>query len=125
MGDLISFYGATDGSNTTGTFTLNSEWLENTVTQIKIPRGKAAKIWVFEQSNKAGRVQIKYTDDGGTTWNILKVLTLPSDGHLEIDPRKPVMFTSRNDSTYVRFDWDQDTADDMYIEVNIEFSEFE
>lgn len=123
--DLMSFYGETDGTNTTGTFTLSSEWLENTVTQIKIPRGLAAKIWVYEQSDQAGKVILKYTVDGGTNWVNKKKITLASAGHLEIDPRKPIMVTSRNDNTYIRFDWEQDTAAVMSIEIVIEFSEFE
>ena len=45
MGELITFYGSTDGSSTTGTVSLDSNILYSSVDYIRIPKGVKLKIW--------------------------------------------------------------------------------
>lgn len=121
MTDMIAIYGATDGSSTTGTFSLYSEWFESAVSYIKVDKGLSAKVWIFEVSGKAVDVLIDMSPDDGTTWINVKRIKLASDGHLELDHRKPVIITAKNSTTRFRLTWSQDAAGLSYINGVIEF----
>ena len=121
MPDMIPIYGETDGSSTTGTFDLDSEWFENAVSSIKIDKGLSAKLWIFEIAGKAVDVIVQYSTDGGLSWSTLKRISLPSDGSIDIDHRKPIIVTAKNDDTYIRLTWSQSTAGVSGVSGVIEF----
>jgi hypothetical protein len=123
MTDLIAIYGETDGTSATGTFNLKSEWFESAVSYIKVDKGLSAKIWIFEVSGKAVDVIISMSPDDGTTWIEVKRIKLASDGHLELDHRKPVIITAKNNTTRFRLTWSQAVAGLSYINGVIEFDQ--
>ena len=125
MSDLITFYGKTDGTNTTGTFDLDSDWVYKptgeTLTEIKIDRSMAAKIVNIQISGKPVIIHIEVSEDGGTNWKPIKSLELASEGELEKEFKKPLIILAKNDQTMLRFTWEQSTAGVSYLNVNIEF----
>jgi len=125
LSDLLTFYGETDGTSATGTFTLKSPQLYGTVTSIKLDKGLAAKIWGFEVDGKAVTVIVKYSTDGGDTWNSFKPIHLASEGHVDRDLRRPILIEAKNDETYFKIEWSQDTPGKSYVGITVEFDEME
>jgi len=123
MSDLIDLNGETDGSSTSGTFSLQSEWFENTVDYIKIDKGLAAKLWIMEISGAATDVIVQQSFDGGSSWSNVKRYNLTSDGHLELDNRRPIIMTGMQDDIQFRLQWSQDTAAKSYVNATVEFDE--
>ena len=126
-GDLINIWGETDGSNTTGRFTLKSDAFTNTPTEIVIPKGFKAKIWALEIAGEACDVIVKVSKDGGNTWTGLKTIKLSSAGNLSIEKRsRPIVtiseapYVSGTSGVLVRFDWSQATAAKTYFNALME-----
>jgi len=124
MADLMPLTGETDAASATGQFSLDSEWFESTVTYIKVDKGLAAKLWILELSGEPVDVIVEqnFSDPtDATAWKKLKVVSLPSAGHLELDHRKPIIITAKNDTTYFRLSWSQATAGKSYVNAVVEF----
>lgn len=124
--DVITFYGETDGSSTTGTFTLYSEAISGSVTTIRLDKGLKAKIWAKEISGAPVTVKILFTDDATVatpTWTTIDVETLASTGQLNLEKRKPRIIQFRTGKEAIRFDWSQSTAGKSYITIEIEIEE--
>jgi len=126
-GDLISVWGETDGSSTSGTFTLNSDAFTNTPTEIAIPKGFKAKIWAIEISGEACDVSIEISKDAGDTWKKVKTFKLASAGELTIEKKsRPLVVISETPyaagttGTLLKFTWSQTTAAKTYLNALIE-----
>jgi len=121
MPDMIPIYGETDGTSTTGTFDLYSEWFESEVSYIKIDKGLSAKLWILEIAGKAVDVTVEFSPDDGSNWIKVKKVSLPSDGHIDIDHRKPIIMTAKNSTSRFRITWSQSTAGVSSISGVVEF----
>ena len=126
-GDLINVWGETDGSNTTGTFTLKSDAFTNTPDSIAIPKGFKAKLWALEISGEACDVNLEISKDAGTTWQKVKTFKLVSAGELTIEKKsRPLVvisempYVSGTTGVLIRFTWSQATAAKTYINALIE-----
>ena len=128
-GDLINVWGETDGSNTTGTFTLKSDAFTNTPTEIAIPKGFKAKIWAIEVAGEACDVNIEVSKDGGNSWGSAKTFRLASSGELSIEKRsRPLVviseapYVANTSGALLRFTWSQGTAAKTYFNALIEIT---
>ena len=126
-GTLISVHGKTDGSNTTGTFSLECEWFENAVAYIKLDRGIVAKLWSIEASMNPVTVIVEFTHDvtvDTPTWTEVKRIHLASEGEVAHDKRRPILVvTGRSGKEAIRFRWSQSTAAESHITAILEFTE--
>jgi len=126
-GTMLTIYGETDGSSTTGNFTLKNEWFASDQTYIRIDKNLVAKVWAIEVSGNPVDVKIEFTHDvtvGSPTWQTLKVVSLPSSGEISLDKRKPIItITGKTGNEAIRFSWSQSTAAKSYLTVVIEFTE--
>ena len=126
-GTLIAVHGKTDGSSTTGDFSLESEWFESAVDYIRIDRGIVAKLWGIELSGNPVTVVVKYTHDvtvDTPTWKELKRIHLASEGEVAHDKRRPlIVITGRTGKEALRLSWVQTTAAESHITAQIEFVE--
>jgi len=71
MGVLFTVRGATDGSSTTGTFSLSGDLLQTAVSYIRIPKGMKLKVWCKRISGEPVEVIMEYTHDvtaASPTW---------------------------------------------------------
>jgi len=123
MTDLIAIYGETDGTTLTDTFSLNSEWFESPVDYVKVDKGLSAKVWILELSGAAVDVLVDMSPDDGASWINVKRIKLPSDGHLELDHRRPVIIAAKNDTTRFRLNWSQAAAAKSYVNGVVEFDQ--
>jgi len=128
-GDLINIWGETDGSNTSGTFTLHSDAFTNTPTEIVIPKGFKAKIWAVELAGEACDVNIEVSKDGGNSWKSAKTFRLGESGELSIEKRsRPLVaiseapYIANTSGTLLRFTWSQGAAAKTYFNALIEIS---
>ena len=126
-GDLINVWGETDGSNTTGTFTLKGDAFTNTPTEIVIPKGFKAKIWGVEISGEACDVNVQVSKDGGANWTTVKTFRLADSGELSIEKRsRPLAviseapYVANTSGTLLKFTWSQGTAAKTYFNALIE-----
>lgn len=127
--DLITVNGETDGTSTTGVFTLRSEAFTNTPNYIRIDKHIKAKIWARRVCGKPVIVKIEYTRDY-TDWSsptVLDVIVLSSEGEIDLEKRKPLIVVGRTGREAIRFTWDQTawSAGKSYISFDIEFEPLE
>lgn len=126
-GTLLTLFAETDGTSTTGTFSLSNEWFESAVDFIRIDRGIVVKVWGIEVSGAAVDVAIEYTHDvtvATPTYTALKVVRLASEGELAHDKRRPLIAVKgKTGKEAVRFTWSQATAAKSYIAITVEFTE--
>ncbi len=140
MADVYTLYGETDGVNATGIISLTSQFFTGNVSEIKVDFGVAAKIFVAEISGKACDVILEVSEDDGSTWKPVKVWSLVSDGHLNVDQRKPIIIQSNKieykspvaglppqltPTTLFRFRYQQPTAGKTYITAVVEFDTYD
>ncbi len=124
MADLIVVRGATDGTSTTGQFTLTSDKFTNSVEYIKIPKGHKCKLWAFEIAGEACDAIFQVSKDGGSNWIDLKRFKLASAGELNIERKaRPIVVRAENGNTQVRFSWSQSTAASTYLEATLEIEQ--
>lgn len=118
MSELLNLYGKTDNTNATGTFPLDSEWFDSAsgTSGIKVDKGMKAKLWILELSGVACEALVEQSIDGGTSWEEIKRVDLASEGTLELDKRRPIIITARNDQTHFRISWSQPTVGLSYID---------
>jgi len=124
---LITFYGKTDGSSTTGDFSLDSPILHSTVTYVRIPKGMKAKVWCKRISGEvATDVIISYTDDvtvSSPTWKELSHERLASPGELILEKRRPVVILGRTGKEAFKVSWSQPSAGNAYVEIEVELTD--
>lgn len=124
MSEIITFYGETDGSSTTGTFSLNSDVLVNAVNYIRPDKGMRVKIWAQLIAGAAVTVFVEQTEDitaGTPSYKKVGAFHLASEGQLHIDERHPVELFSRDGKQAFKLTWSQSTAAKSYIMVKVEF----
>lgn len=123
--ELITIRGATDGSNTSGTFDLYSDVIYNYVSYIRIPKGMKAKIWWKTLSGEGETlVTLKYTHDvtaGSPTYIDIEQVKLSTEGELSLEKRRPVVLRGFTGKEAFRLDWSQPAAASAYIELGVEF----
>jgi len=126
-GTLLTIYGVTDGSNTSGTFTLKCEWFASDVTYLRIDKDIVGKIWAIEIAGASADISIQFTQDVTATtptWQTLKTLSLASAGELSEDRRKPIIaVTGRTGKEAIRFTWSQSTAGVTHVTMLVELVE--
>jgi hypothetical protein len=118
--EIITLYGATDGSSTTGTFTLFSDAFDGGITAIKLDKGLKAKIWAKEISGEPVKIYIDVSYDGGSSWITLDTEELVSAGQLNLEKRRPRIILFRTGNEQIRVRWEQDTAGLSYVVLDLE-----
>ena len=124
--ELMTLYGATDGSSTTGQFSLNGDLLYSAVSYVRIPKGMKAKIWCKRISGAAVDVIIEYTYDctvASPTWVAVSRESLTSAGEIILEKRRPVVLRGFTGKEAFRISWSQSTAASSYVEIEVELSE--
>lgn len=126
-GTLLTIYGVTDGTSTSGDLTLKSEWFASDVTYLRIDKDIVAKIWAIEISGAPADISIQFTHDvtaGTPTWQTLKTLSLSSAGELSEDRRKPLIaVTGRTGKEAIKLSWSQSTAGVTHVTILLELME--
>ena len=128
-GTMLTLYGETDETNTSGTFTLKNEWFASDVTFIRVDRGIVAKLWGFEVGGGAVTVKIEITEDitaESPTWTTIKTIDLTSAGQIAEDWKKPfIIVTGKSGKEAFRVTWEQSTAALSRVSLIVEFAEVE
>ena len=137
------FYAATDGNNATGTFALQSALGETTLagasaetyTELDIPKGIRAKVWiqkltgqivtvnVFYNANPTGATNVSFTMPTNADVQVGQSF-LPSPGTIELDDRRPHYFDGLNPGTAIarlQFKWSQTVAAVSVVVIDIEW----
>lgn len=137
---MQTYYAATDNASLTGTFSLQSLDQETgvalgTVTEIDIPKGIRAKIWMKRISGAICTVNTFYNlNPGAATSTSYQVPTntdvqigssdLVSAGQLEEDERRPLICDGLNPGSSlarIQFKWSQTVLGLSYIVIKIEW----
>ncbi len=142
MKTLETLYGQTNGTSTTGVFSLLSELMEQSsassagATSLVIPKGIRAKIWL--EKVVGAPCSVFLTVNANPTNASVPGFVMPSNtnvtidsanlsaaGTIELDTRHPVIITARNplNTTYaIAFSWSQSTAAVSSVIIMIEWS---
>ena len=128
MGELITLHGETDGSSTTGTFSLTGELLYSSVSNIRIPQGVKLKVWFKSVKGDPSVVKLQLTKDvtvSSPTWSDLEIIELVSSGELDLEKRKPVIVHGITGKEAAQLTWDQSSfgAGKTFVEIGVEFSQ--
>jgi len=122
--ELLVIRGATDGSNTTGTVSLDSDLFYSTVNYFRIPKGMSAKIWWKKVSGEAETLfTIQYTYDvtaSPPTWKDMEQEKLAAKGEISIEKRRPLILRAFTGKEAFRITWTQPTAALAYVELGVE-----
>lgn len=105
-GELFTVFGETNGTSTTGIFSLTSDLLVSPVTSITIPRGTVAKIWAKRKSGKPLYVSVKYANDGQTFRDVERQ-ELVAEGELDLEKRRPIVLRSFTGIEAFEIGWNQ------------------
>ncbi len=122
---LITFNSETDGSSTTGVFSLRSDIIDGTVDYIQADIGTVLKIWAKRLVGGALYLLVYWTDDvtvPSPTWRLIDVEYLVSAGDKSYDKRRPIKVKYRTGKEAVQFRWSQATAAKSYIGLEVEFT---
>jgi hypothetical protein len=128
MREIITVYGKTDGSSTTGDFSLNGDLLYSAVTTIRIPAGVKVKIWAKRISGKAVTVIVNYAPDitvASPSWKSVDSEYLVSDGEISLEKRRPIVLRGLTGKEGFKLSWSQSTAGVSYVSFDIEFTDEE
>ena len=123
MGVLFTVRGATDGSSTTGTFSLSGDLLQTAVSYIRIPKGMKLKVWCKRISGEPVEVIMEYTHDvtaASPTWVEVGREVLASAGELALEKRRPIVLRGFTGKEAFRAKWSQATAALSYAEFEVE-----
>ena len=125
--DLITIHMETDGTNTSGTFNINSDYFTNTVTYIQCDKGLKLKIWTKEISGAAATIKTEFIPDTAdlTTTVTVDVEDFPGGTVEYLEKRKPRIIVCRTGKEGVRFTWSQSTAGKTYVTMEIEVDQVE
>ncbi len=127
MGELFTVYGATNGTSTTGTFSVTGDIIAGSVSYITIPYGMKAKIWGKRIAGAPVTVTVNYTKNvsaSSPSWVAVDTEVLPSQGELDLEmDARPVILRSDLGTEAFQFTWSQSTAGTSYVAFEIEFTE--
>lgn len=125
MGELITFYGATDGSSTTGTVSLDSNILYSSVDYIRIPKGVKLKIWgIRAYAVQNTNFNIEFTSDvtvGSPTYETVDSVFVASNDYQTVEKRRPIVVKGTTGKEAIRITWSQSTAGSGGIAIDVEF----
>ena len=125
-GEVVTFYGETDGVATTGTFDLNSDVLHAAVAYIRPDKGMLCKIWARWIAGKACKVYVEQTEDVTVTptptYKKIGAFYLSSDGELHEDERHPFELFSRDGKQAFKITWEQTVAGKSHVAIKVEFA---
>jgi len=125
--ELLTLFGKTDGSSTTGTCKLSSELFQSPVDYLRIPKGLKLKLWCKRiAGNGETDFIIEFTKDvtvSSPTWTELSREKLASKGELILEKRRPVIVRGITGREAVRISWSQPSAVNSFIEVEVEVSD--
>jgi len=125
---LFPIHLKTDGTSTTGTFTIESPLFTNTPEYLRFDKGLKVKIWSKRASGKPVRVYIQFTNDvteSSPSWVTIDHIDLPIEGEHDLEKRRPTKIDIRTGKEAIRFTWDQtDTgAGESHIMLDIEVTD--
>jgi len=123
--ELITLFGQTNGTATTGTVSLNSDILYQSVNAIVIPQGMKAKIYVTEISGAAVSFTVNYSTNilaASPTLVPVASYNLANAGQLIVDIRRPIILRSRTGQEGFNITWSQSTAAVSNITIVVEFT---
>jgi len=127
LSELFTCYGATDGSSTTGDFTLYSrDLIYGSFTSFRIPKGMKAKIWCKRIAGEAVDIIINFTKDvtvASPTYNPVDRQKLASAGELILEKRRPIVLRSIDGKEAFKVSWSQTAAALSYVDLEIEITE--
>lgn len=121
--NIITVFGQTDGTNTTGVFTLTSKDFKNSVTHLQLDKGLKYKIWNIRISGEPVTVNIEKTEDvtaSPPTWVQIDSYDLVSPGVIILEKRRPIVVHGKTGLEAIRFTWNQTTAAVSKISIDIE-----
>ena len=128
MGELITFYGATDGTNATGTVSLDSNILYSSVDYIRIPKGVKLKIWgIRAYAVTTTNFNIEFTSDvtvGSPTYETVDSVFVAADdyeAYVNIEKRRPIVIKGATGKEAIRITWSQSAAGNGGIAIDVEF----
>jgi hypothetical protein len=122
--EVITFYGSTDGSSPTGTFSLDSDVLHSSVSYIRPDKGMKVRIWARWLAGKPCKVYVEQTEDvtaSPPTYKKLAAFFLSSDGELHEDERHAVELLSRDGKQAFKLTWEQTTAGITHVAIKVGF----
>ena len=128
MREILTVFGKTDGSSTTGDFSLNGDLLYSAVTTIRIPAGVKVKIWAKRISGKAVTVIVNYAPDitvASPSWKSVDSEYLVSDGEIVLEKRRPLVLRGLTGKEGFKLSWSQGTAGISNVSFDIEFTDEE
>jgi hypothetical protein len=123
--EVITFYGATDGTSTKGTFRLDSDVLHGPVDFIRPDKGMRVRIWARWIAGKPCYVYVEQTEDVTATpeptYKKVAAFYLSSEGELHEDERRAVELFSRDGKQAFRLTWEQSTAGVTHVAIKVGF----
>ncbi|MEN3051525.1 MAG: hypothetical protein ABC596_06950 [Candidatus Methanosuratincola petrocarbonis] len=125
MGDIFVFTGKIEGTTTGGTLALRSDWVYDSVTQVKIPSGVVAKIWGMKiEGDGETLAVVEHSKDGGETFVPLIPLKLGAKGHVELEnTRRPYVIVGKDGNDVLQVTWEQPSAAKAFVTLTVEFAE--
>jgi len=133
--ELLTLFGQTNGTATTGTFQLSSDLIYATGTApytapsvVVIPVGMKAKIWFEEVSGAPVTVTLNFSKNATAstpTWTPIDSVTLASTGELDLEKRRPHVIRSITGQEGFMLSWSQSAAGVSYVAIGVEITDDE
>jgi hypothetical protein len=134
--ELITLYGETDGTSTSGDFPLYSDMIYSTGTApftpptfAMVPAGMKAKIWARRVSGDGETdVIIQWSPDvtvATPTWIPVERVKLASKGSIELEKRRPVVVRGIRGVEAFKISWSQPAAVKASVVVEVELTDEE
>jgi len=125
--ELLILRGESDGTSTSGVFSLDSDLLYSPATFVRIPKGLKAKIWFKKLAGEDETlVALEYTYDvtvATPTFKTVHVEKLASKGEISIEKRRPIVLRGFTGREAFRVTWTMPTAVKAYVELGVELSD--
>jgi hypothetical protein len=134
--ELLTLYGETDGTSTSGDFPLSSDMIYSTGTIpftppifVIVPAGMKAKIWARRVSGDGETdVIVQWSPDvtvATPTWIPVERVKLASKGSIELEKRRPVVVRGIRGVEAFKISWSQPTAVKATVVVEVELTDEE
>jgi hypothetical protein len=134
--ELITLYGETDGTSTSGDFPLYSDVIYSTgaipftpPTFVMVPAGMKAKIWARRVSGDGETdVVVQWSPDvtvATPTWIPVERVKLAGKGSIELEKRRPVVVRGIRGVEAFKISWSQPAAVKATVVVEVELTDEE
>jgi len=124
VSELLIVRGSTDGTNTSGVVSLDSDLFYSSVSYFRIPKGAKVRIWWKKVSGEAETLfTVQYTYDvtvASPVWKDVEHEKLSAKGEISIEKRRPLILRSFRGTEAFRITWTQPTAALAYVELGVE-----